>query len=926
MTLKSGTMVERYIIQGVVGEGAMAVVYRAKHRDLGSMHALKQLTRPDAEIRDRLVQEGRLQSTLNHPNVVSVTDLVEIDGMPALVMEYIAGPTLQQLLKRGPLSLDQIDALASGILRGVAAAHAHGLVHRDLKPGNILVSLTNDALVPKIADFGLAKVLEHGGEAMMATQTGSSMGTPAYMAPEQIQDSSSVDARADIFALGAILYELVTGARCFDGHKVIPLWRNICAGNYTAITERQPDAPERMVRAIDGALKPELEERIQDVDSLLTTWFEGAESGPPVTITDSVELWPQAVRDEIQALASAPTKPDPTPPSETLGFAHTMADGAPPEPISGSMTPDVKPSVATHTEAPRRARLMVAAGTLLLLMTAFVTWLLKPEAPPPTSQEPTSPQAQVEVSPTVTATPVPTTEQLIQLDAVTKADSIRRFGVAKVAIAEGEFSRAERLLDALLKEHPKAATLHSLRSLTHFFQQKDDLSIQGSAAAAHLARDLAPPHSTLFTLADRSWREHDNKGALLAQWEALTEGHDEPMLTLLFLTAARFLISPLEHTAALGRAKERHPEMVALWLLELRLLEERGEPAEVLEAALVAEQTHPASGAIQFVRYETMADLGHYEDAERGLKSVLVQDGSLVGARMALADLYLATGREEARMSALMHVLSDTTAVSDQLRFLAHHGSKMANRGRLQDASKLWDFCMRTGLKERFFVISASCGMSALTALTWLGVHDQNAAWHIRMSEVLDQPELDASTRKLYSLLLLWNTAWSAMQADPTNVTGAHALVARVEAFSDGTLPFGLKRWLLARIRFEVALVGDDAPELRGQLARLRADAQAAHGALTCEVLDAQTRAGVALKDEALVTEAVDLVLKGACVPHANLGIQQAKARAIAIKADTARGEDAKAKALLGEFWSAWPNADEGLSLVKWAKRLEAAP
>jgi serine/threonine protein kinase/tetratricopeptide (TPR) repeat protein len=926
MTLKPGTSVERYIIQGVVGEGAMAVVYRAKHRDLGSMHALKQLTRPDAEIRDRLVQEGRLQSTLNHPNVVSVTDMVEIDGMPALVMEYIAGPTLQQLLKRGPLSLDQIDALASGILKGVAAAHAHGLVHRDLKPGNILVSLTNDALVPKIADFGLAKVLEHGGEAMMATQTGSSMGTPAYMAPEQIQDSSTVDARADIFALGAILYELVTGARCFEGQKVIALWRNICAGKYAAVTARQPSAPERMVRAIDGALKPELEDRIQDVGALLSTWFDGPENGPQISLTNSIELWPQTVREEIQALASSPTKPDTAPLSDTLGLAHTMAEGAPPQPISGSMSPDITPDSAPNAEARSRVPFMVAGGALLLLMTVIVTWLLRPEPPPPTAQQPTASQAQVEVSPTVTATPVTTAEQLIHLDAVTEADSIRRFEAAKVAISEGELPRAERLLDALLKEHPKAAMLHSLRALTHFFQQKDDLSIQDSASAARLARDLATPQGELLNLADRSWREHDNKGALLAQWSALTEAHDEPMLTLLYLVAARFLITPSALKATLTRTKTRHPEMVALWLLELRLLQERSEPAQVLEAAQLAERAHPASGAIQLVRYKTMADIGEYDEAERGLKSVLVQDGSLVGARMALADLYLATGREEARMSALMLVLSDTTAVSDQLRFLEHHGSKMANRGRLQDASKLWEFCIRTGLKGRLFVSSANCGMSALTALTWLGVRDQNTRWHIRISEVLDQPEIDASARTLHGLLLLWNTTWSAMQADPTKVTDANALLARVEAFADGALPFNLKRWLLAHIRFEVALTRGDAPQLRGQLSRLRADSQTTHDTLTCDFLDAQTRAGVVLKDEALVTEALDLVLKGACVPHANLGIQQAKARAMAIEAFLKRGEDVKAKALLGEFWAAWPKADEGLSLVKWARGLETRP
>ena len=926
MTLKPGTAVERYIIQGVIGEGAMAVVYRAKHRDLGSMHALKQLTRPDAEVRERLVQEGRLQSTLSHPNVVSVTDLVEIEGMPALVMEYVSGPTLQQLLKKGPLSVAQMDALASGILRGVAAAHAHGLVHRDLKPGNILVSLVNDALVPKIADFGLAKVLEQGSESMLATQTGSSMGTPAYMAPEQIQDSSSVDARADIFALGAILYELVTGARCFEGHQVIPLWRNICAGKYTAISERQPDAPERMVRAIDGALRTEPEDRIQDVEGLLNTWFEDSEPQRIDPLYDSADLWPQTVRDEIKALASTPTHPDPPRSSDTMAFAHTMADGAPPAPLSGSMTPDIKPELETVADRSSKAPLLIAAGVLLLITAALNLWPSEPHPPQAPSQDAHALKARVEATPERPPTSEVETQSLIHLDGVTSKDSLRQFETAKEAISQGELPQAERLLNALLERHPKAAMARSMRSLTHFFQQKDDLSIQDSTRAALLGRDLKAPQRELLSLTDRSWREHDNKEALLDQWKTLRGDRTEPMLTLLYLSAARYLIEPSEFEAALTQEKERHPEMVALWLLELRVLQERGGPEEILRAAQDAERVHPASGAIQLVRYATLAKMGRYVEAEAGLKKVLVQDGSLVGARMALADIYVATKRESERVESMMFVLSDTTAVSDQLRFLERHGSKLVNHGRLKDASKLWDFCIQTGLDEGFFVRAASCGMSALTALVWLDIRDQNSPWHMRMNEVLDQPELDASARKLHRLLLLWNTTWHAIQGDPKKIDDARALLSRVQAFPDGALPFALKRWLVARIEFTIALTKVDKPQLRASLAQVLAEAKATYGALTCEALNAQRRAGEVLKDEVMVTEAVDLVLKGACVPHVNQGIQRAQALAIRIKALMQKGDDAQAKALLGEFWAGWPEADEDLSLVKWAKSLETSP
>ena len=124
MQLIPGTRFDRYIIQGTLGEGAMAVVYRAEHVELGSLHALKKLKIPGEKVNERLLLEGRLQSSLQHPNVVSVTDLITIDGVPALVMEFVAGPTLAALLDAQRLSIRQCDAIVRDLLKGIAAAIA----------------------------------------------------------------------------------------------------------------------------------------------------------------------------------------------------------------------------------------------------------------------------------------------------------------------------------------------------------------------------------------------------------------------------------------------------------------------------------------------------------------------------------------------------------------------------------------------------------------------------------------------------------------------------------------------------------------------------------------------------------------------------------------------------------------------------------
>jgi len=274
LAVDTGNVVDRYRIEEVIGHGATARVLRVKHLHLGSVHALKVLTIFGSGIRERLMQEGQAQAQLRHPNVVSVTDVIDLDGNPALVMEYIDGPSLDQLLGQHRLTLDQTHEIALGILHGVAAAHEAGLVHRDLKPANVLLDKSpTGLLIPKVADFGLVKLIASDGMSASRTATGATMGTPAYMAPEQFQDSASVDLRADIFSLGAILYELVTGQRCFNGRTVLDTLTAVASGEYEPVTKHAPGLPPHMVRAIEGCLMVEPEQRIQDVPTLMKLWL-----------------------------------------------------------------------------------------------------------------------------------------------------------------------------------------------------------------------------------------------------------------------------------------------------------------------------------------------------------------------------------------------------------------------------------------------------------------------------------------------------------------------------------------------------------------------------------------------------------------------------------------------------------------------------
>ncbi len=307
LELTRGTVVERYTVEGVLGHGGMAVVYRVVHNQLGSTHAMKVLSMPTASVRKRLMREGRVQSALRHPNVVAVTDVVDLDGIPALVMEYVRGPSLADFLGACRPTREQADALAVGILAGVQAAHAQGLVHRDLKPGNVLLSTDGGTPVPKITDFGLAKVLDDAEAHALATgshartRTGVAMGTPAYMAPEQIRDSSTVDHRADLWSMGAILYELATGERAFRGDDTLELFQAVCAAEFVPVKDRVPSVPQRMVAAIEAALTVPLAERVADCATLTKLWTGSGKD----TWSSARGIWDQQTLFQVEAISQS---------------------------------------------------------------------------------------------------------------------------------------------------------------------------------------------------------------------------------------------------------------------------------------------------------------------------------------------------------------------------------------------------------------------------------------------------------------------------------------------------------------------------------------------------------------------------------------------------------------------------------------------
>ena len=441
MQLSQGSEVERYVVEAMLGQGGMATVYRVRHAQLGTRHALKILSLPSASIRERLLQEGRVQATLHHPNIVAVTDVIDVSGAPGLLMEYVAGPSLDQLLVRRKLSRDEADDVVAGILAGVAAAHRAGLVHRDLKPANILLSTVRGRVVAKVADFGLAKILAEDGGATQ-TRTGATMGTPAYMAPEQIRNARGVDLRADIFALGAILYELAIGKRAFEGEDTLDLFNAISRAEFIDPREVDPSTPDRMVDAINAALNVEKGARPANCEALWALW-SGEETDLEAIANSSGTSWSTEGLEELEGLSGHETPlPDGSFAETGEWLAVDVPGGekaqstydAPTARVTGTIAPS-SPSSIESSEATSTARgaVLGVVATLLLLSGAFGAYQWSLSGPPIAAHLP-APAPVVRPAPEPipeVPTPVPAPE----LEAVAAPTSI---AVPKTAAAVAE--------------------------------------------------------------------------------------------------------------------------------------------------------------------------------------------------------------------------------------------------------------------------------------------------------------------------------------------------------------------------------------------------------------------------------------------------------------------------------------------------------
>ncbi|MFH0930697.1 MAG: protein kinase, partial [Candidatus Zixiibacteriota bacterium] len=271
-----GKTISHYKILEKLGEGGMGVVYKSQDTKLDRIVALKFLSKNllcDAEAKERFVLEAKAASALNHPNISTIHEIDEVGSECFIVMEYVEGKSLKELLKEKSFSLNEVLDISIKIAEGLNSAHKKDIVHRDIKSDNIMV--TDEGLI-KIMDFGLAKLRGVSG----LTKAGTTLGTMQYMSPEQVQ-GLEVDQRSDIFSFGVVLYEMITGQLPFRGEYEATIIYSIINETPEPLSKYKTDIPEGLQRIVDKALEKDVNLRYQSLSELLAD-FERMVKGEEV--------------------------------------------------------------------------------------------------------------------------------------------------------------------------------------------------------------------------------------------------------------------------------------------------------------------------------------------------------------------------------------------------------------------------------------------------------------------------------------------------------------------------------------------------------------------------------------------------------------------------------------------------------------------
>lgn len=379
----------RYTIQAELGAGAMGRVFRAHDAKLQREVVIKVLADTYAtnpRVRERFVNEALIQANILHPNIVRAVDAVEEGMLLAIVMDFVRGPSLEQYLMQrgGSLPWGEFRYLILPVMDAVATAHHNNVIHRDLKPGNILLDTGPSGFIPKVADFGIAKLLANEGGAAK-TRAGAVLGTPSYMPPEQLKGVEDLDGRADVYALGAIMYQLATGQLPYGEHSEYQVTHFVLSGHApTPPSTFNPHLPAGFDAIVAKAMAADRDDRYATVTELkaATEALGGTAKSPPTVLEGD---GPAAYAATLPGFGGTGAD-GPGPPASPARAATAPPPGEPKNP-SRPENPS-RPDSTPAAQAPRSSAIVLAGSAALVgaLVVGIAVFAMRDGAARPPSE------------------------------------------------------------------------------------------------------------------------------------------------------------------------------------------------------------------------------------------------------------------------------------------------------------------------------------------------------------------------------------------------------------------------------------------------------------------------------------------------------------------------------------------------------------
>jgi serine/threonine-protein kinase len=633
MPFEVGSTIDRYHLEALLGEGGMGRVFRAHDAKLGRRVALKILhapgqgAAPNPDAASRMVREARAAAAFNHRSVVAVYDVGEIDGWPYIAMELVEGTLLRAFVGDPDVPLEQRVAWLLDVARGLAAAHRAGLVHRDVKPENVMIDREGAA---KILDFGIARRAD--GDAVdpiartsaanlpVVTAEGVIVGTLPYMAPEQVR-GAMIDGRCDQFAWGAMAYELLAGKvpwRFTGGPQLVA---EILEAKVTPLREVAPAVDPLVAAAVERALRPARDERFPTMDDLVA--FVTGGSGPVVVPSSP------ASRVSIVSSGSGAT-------SEPLAKTELAASGTvePPARASSPRWPLVGLGVA------------VIAGAALLLA--------HPWSAPAPGSAPASASASASAlasAPALTLTPGPLPEGRAARAA---------YSAALQSFRDGQSDEWRRNLEAVVAADPSFGAAYLW--LGHIWLGEDDPRARGYFAKAQQHRaTLGEVDAALLDALEPRFRDPPARGERLARMEKLGARYPRDATVQYMLGLAHLALYRYEDAGvAFDRALEVDPHFAFGYVNRIFIARSEGDVAKAEGLVDRCEEACPTTIDCRGERLELDSALGRCDAMVKEARAIVAREAASAGVLELEADAMAALGDPRATVIEMLQRANDT--------------------------------------------------------------------------------------------------------------------------------------------------------------------------------------------------------------------------------------------------------------------------